>query len=357
MALLAAIAVATPLFATTVSAETNAEEDSSKWYYNQLDVNGKAIYDALSTTDPSITSATVNLPVTLWAKSNIQGEAEELLEASFRKTINLAYDAVRISSPLSFWVWDRSALHSVPNVEREPAEAGYRYVYSLSSATFTLSLDLYRTADADFPGVQKMIEDIRTVVDNFSSDSTTMRGKVLDINNYLTNLITYDPHAGTTGRSIYAHDAYGALAGPSNYAVCDGYSKAFLLLCEKEGIDCVIVLGTEIQDYINHAWNYVKMEDGKWYAIDVTWNDSSGNAYFLAGGETFFASHQEGIYLNTGTPTYDLESPVVSMSPYDPPAISPSILFALITVAMIGGIVLVLMYLQGRRHHRKKHHN
>ena len=50
--------------------------------------------------------------------------------------------------------------------------------------------------------------------------------------------------------------------------VCEGYSRAFKVLCDKEGIECAIVSGG------GHMWNYVKLPDEqKWYAVDVTWND------------------------------------------------------------------------------------
>lgn len=58
-----------------------------------------------------------------------------------------------------------------------------------------------------------------------------------------------------------------------NKTVCEGYSKAFELLCNAVGIDTVI-----ITSYV-HAWNAVKI-DNHWYLIDVTNNDSS-NKYFL----------------------------------------------------------------------------
>ena len=51
-------------------------------------------------------------------------------------------------------------------------------------------------------------------------------------------------------------------------AVCDGLSKAFVMLCWFEGIPCYKVSG-----YVNgngHAWNKVKL-DNKWYVVDVTW--------------------------------------------------------------------------------------
>ena len=39
-----------------------------------------------------------------------------------------------------------------------------------------------------------------------------------------------------------------------------------------------------------HAWNYVQMENGEWYAVDVTWNDrekTSDDEYFLVGSDTY----------------------------------------------------------------------
>jgi len=62
--------------------------------------------------------------------------------------------------------------------------------------------------------------------------------------------------------------------------VCEGYSRAFKILCDYEGIECVPVSG--LGNGGAHMWNYVKVTDeetddvnknGKWYGIDVTWND------------------------------------------------------------------------------------
>ena len=73
--------------------------------------------------------------------------------------------------------------------------------------------------------------------------------------------------------------AYGCLV--EGKAVCEGYSKAFLLLCNYAGIDCTIVTGTAISDSgesASHMWNMV-MVDGKWYHIDLTWDDPTLNPF------------------------------------------------------------------------------
>lgn len=73
-----------------------------------------------------------------------------------------------------------------------------------------------------------------------------------------------------TDESPNCYTAYGCLV--EGKAVCEGYSKAFLLLCELADIDCVTVLGTAGGDEISHMWNKVCL-DGEWYNTDVTWDD------------------------------------------------------------------------------------
>ena len=61
----------------------------------------------------------------------------------------------------------------------------------------------------------------------------------------------------------------------NQFAVCDGLSKAYVLLCQMEGIDCVKING-EVIGQGNHAWNKVKVENSatsqkEWAYVDATW--------------------------------------------------------------------------------------
>ena len=60
----------------------------------------------------------------------------------------------------------------------------------------------------------------------------------------------------------------------NNLVVCDGYAKAFSLLCNMEGIDCIRVTGKLSSE--GHAWNKVKI-DGIWYVVDITNTELSAN--------------------------------------------------------------------------------
>jgi hypothetical protein len=284
-------------------------------YYDQLDANGKAVYDAMESANPYTTTLTVNLPIKLTVTSNGTVNAEGYLKENITSTINDALDILVLSSPLAYWGWGLSFL------DWEKMGSDLTVVGNTATVTslvLVINLGNY-SKDQEISGsevIAKMLGDLNSAVNAFTAKGTSVRDKVMDINNYLVNLITYDPNIGKENGSRYSHDAYGALVDPNHYAVCDGYSKAFLLLCEKEGIESVLVKGVAVPSLVGHAWNYVKMDDGKWYAMDVTWNDNgtNDNPYFLKGGETFFATHQQGMYL--------LDSAFMNLYPFDSPTIS-----------------------------------
>ncbi len=87
---------------------------------------------------------------------------------------------------------------------------------------------------------------------------------------YSISTLDYDTAANIGNVTGYesAFTAEGALI--NKLAVCEGYSEAFLLLCWTTGIDARIIEGTGNGGA--HEWNVVKI-DGKWYQIDVTFDD------------------------------------------------------------------------------------
>lgn len=120
--------------------------------------------------------------------------------------------------------------------------------------------------------------------------------KVKAIHDYLINFNTYQE---TGSRS---HDAISALV--DGKSVCDGYAKAFKLLCYLNGIDCVRVCGSAGGG--NHAWNKVKV-NGAWYNIDVTWDDPVSSRpvlrydYFLISDSALSKDHHWTQYAHLPT--------------------------------------------------------
>lgn len=92
------------------------------------------------------------------------------------------------------------------------------------------------------------------------------------------------------------------------HAVCDGKSKAFVLMCGIEGIAAVRISGKASSDGKNfggHAWNKVLLDlngtgDKEWYFVDTTWGDVGddskeflSHAYFLLSDDEVKNTHVE----------------------------------------------------------------
>ncbi|MEY8459721.1 leucine-rich repeat protein [Eggerthellaceae bacterium 24-137] len=63
--------------------------------------------------------------------------------------------------------------------------------------------------------------------------------------------------------------------------VCEGYARAFKVLCDAVEIPCVLVDGDASGP---HMWNYAQV-DGRWYGVDVTWNDPTNGSGKKSGFE------------------------------------------------------------------------
>ena len=85
-------------------------------------------------------------------------------------------------------------------------------------------------------------------------------------------------------------------------SVCDGFAKAYAMMCNMEDIDCIRVVGTVSGS--GHAWNKVKL-DGEWYVADITWTETVlgdeeifFHTYFLV-SDTFISTHKDYRYRET----------------------------------------------------------
>ena len=104
------------------------------------------------------------------------------------------------------------------------------------------------------------------------------------IHDYIVNNTQYDYDRFLNGTvPEVSHSPLGVFE--YGVAVCQGYAYAFELLCDLSGIECEFVSG--VAGGGGHAWNQVKV-DGKWYNIDVTWDDP---IYYFNGVLTPYLSY------------------------------------------------------------------
>ena len=91
------------------------------------------------------------------------------------------------------------------------------------------------------------------------------------VHDFLIDHVEYDKNVDTINldnNNPDTYTAYGALV--NRVSVCEGYVRAFQMLLNGLGVECVGVIG-ESQNQM-HIWNAVNL-DGSWYYVDPTWDD------------------------------------------------------------------------------------
>lgn len=147
--------------------------------------------------------------------------------------------------------------------------------------------------------LQTQINELKSTVDAFLStlrDGMTKYELELAIHDYIISVCEYDEsvtsdYTSRTPNDNGVFDVYGALV--NRKAVCEGYARAFELLCNAVGINCVNIIGESHGEL--HMWNAVEL-GGDYYYVDVTWDDTKDDAlkydYFNINEEQLCIDHE-----------------------------------------------------------------
>ena len=242
------------------------------------------------------------------------------LQANSRKVMYnavAAIDAFERDHPEVFWVDGAcSFTYRAWSDGSEYSQTFYLIIKSLAAGSeIDIRLEDYRNPEV----IKATAEEIDAAASKILADMplTDAVGKIKYFNDWLTKNNCYNENidAENISGSLAKRDAWectSALLGKTGlYApVCEGYARAFKLLCDRAGIPCVLESGsafsslTEYNTYritgkggTPHMWNAVKA-DGSWYGVDVTWNDP------VAGGVSSKVSgHENENYLLVGSDT------------------------------------------------------
>lgn len=227
---------------------------------------------------------------------------------------------------------------------REKIGLSCKYIVPTGTGTADVDLQLVLTlspsvvsgvAPAEMNGLISTAKSAVASSRQSSSDYDTLEA----IHDYLCNLIAYNHEAVKndtkyTSRQIFAYQtAYSAFAkcngDPVINTVCAGYAKSFKILCGEFGINCAIISGTGVSDSGSekHAWNAVEL-DGKWYAVDCTWDDQTApetakkifKDFFLVGSETVPVNFYKKNFGYTHVNNADFAYPELNPTAYEKPA-------------------------------------
>lgn len=253
------------LFPVTVKAQ---DTDTSRYFYSQLTTIEKSIYDTF-----------VN-------KSAINLEKDDLDKVG----AGLSY-TIKSSASMSLEEWSQHMMRAELALRADTAEFYATYLfgqYSISEdgKTLTGTMQPRGTADSYYANkakarYQQIIATIGTKGDRY----TKLR-KLYDI---MGSSMLYDEDYANESselKNFFDVTMLGCLT--DGEAICSGFSETFKFCCDGLGIPCIEV-GNSM-----HQWNYVQMEDGKWYAVDMS----------AAAANSGNRSYEEGLLLGSETAAY-----------------------------------------------------
>ena len=120
----------------------------------------------------------------------------------------------------------------------------------------------------------KIQQEVDRIFNELYNPNVTQMENIRIFHDYIINNSKYDVDRTTKGQKLYKSEtAYGPLF--QGYAVCGGYTDLMELFLEKMNIKSYKISSEK------HIWNGVEL-DGKWYHLDLTWDDpvaSDGNDY------------------------------------------------------------------------------
>ena len=212
---------------------------------------------------------------------------------------NLAMDHVEGSGTTGDYLrWQFAAMSC--SVEGESLDSGYRYTFTYVPDT-KYSDTIWLTTNAQEKALDNCIRN--TILPQLSLGGKTTYQKVQAIYNWITANVKYDYSHLNDPTYWPQYTAYAAAV--QKKAVCQGYANLFYRLANDAGVDCRIITGKAYNSdgTADHAWNIVRMEDGKYYCLDATWDAAlkpENYEYFLKGLTSFSRDHQaETDELNT----------------------------------------------------------
>lgn len=264
-------------------------------YYDQLDDNNKSAYDSMKIwLNPTTEEFTVTFPDVLSYQSeslDMSSWSEEQYNDFWNyifSNIQLGKNALMFDYPEIFWLNESRIKITLSSVRT--SRNIFTGIYTMKITELKLQ-GAVKDEYTDIEGALEYQSRLENSLELFEAAESDRYQQVKYIHDYISNRVSYNVEAPY-------HDSVVGLFCEPYEIVCEGYSKAFKLLCDKYDIPCIVVPGNiNPENNTGHMWNYVLMDDGEWYGVDCTWDDTDSELnptrynYFLKGSEIFNKNH------------------------------------------------------------------
>ena len=300
-------------------------------YGEQLDENSLLIYNVLDDNFDKLKNGKEEIVIKL--KETVKSYSKEELSQSINmlaKDCFYALGAFDYDKASIFWINYNNIYAEVFYLEYPDGHFEVDEIVLKKNKEYdSYYLDDFKSADEDI--INSVYDELYTKIDEIvakaeSSGNKSIYDKLKYFNRWLVDNNEYNRYVSSNDKDKRKEASKlawtvisGLLRGNTNLEnkenpVCEGYARAFKMLCNKIGVECILVGSND------HMWNYVKMEDGNWYAVDVTWNDPIYNdgyipskeevdvlsmKYFLVGQNTI--NNDEETFISTHKPSGTLK--------------------------------------------------
>ena len=221
----------------------------------------------------------------LMAVNNDINENVLPLKEEVKTFIPYLFVSMNYDNPQAFWLgnnlnWGSSYNYSwnfMQCAAKDAVQYTFYILLNIKDSKYDFRIDQFRSANAVKDGVAEFKGLVSNILD--SVPGVNRYDQVRYLNNWLTKHNSYSSAYGSGDFPLISWSPISALRGTAgdDGPVCEGYSRAFKVLCDRLNIPCILAVGNARQAVDatpeDHMWNEVKMDDGQWYAVDVTWND------------------------------------------------------------------------------------
>lgn len=300
----------------TVKAE-KPNKDINKYYYNQLVTeDSKKIYQALDQIKENDKFKTGDYTIDLVAEGYLENQAytKERLMSDFVA----ARDTFRFDNPDLFYVdFAKLSIRQLQN--------GNNYRINLGIGRE----DNYFYDGFNKNNIDEAINSLNNKINTIVEKTNSKENKIDKIEVVYKEVMASATYAlETTAKEenkLYVRTPYGSLI--KGEALCEGFARGLKLVLDKLGYNSVLVQGMyAYQDRTElHMWNYIQMEDSRWYLLDPTMDnglkeDGSSREYFMKCGTDKVATEYiaDGVVSVTSDKnTFELSYPSLSPVKYE----------------------------------------
>lgn len=284
----------------------NPSTSTNKYYYSQLDKYGKIIYDSFDQNKENMETGTYTIDFGTQFSDLLNSEGGE---SRLNEAFQSAWNAYTYDNTDIFYI----DVEKLTLITRTMTSVSIHNVEISQGDNISYLKEDFQNPEilnGKLNLIQAMQKEVAKQLEGYSDYE-----KIREVHNWLIENVEYD----TNLEAVEPYSVSGALT--EGKAVCEGYARSFKYLLDGLGIPCVLVSGTATNSNgqtESHAWNYVQL-DGKWYAVDVTWDDpiiigdgyveeDTYYTYFLKGKDTFMKTHKEDGYLSQNSMEFTFPS-------------------------------------------------